>query len=39
MSGPILNECKRLWVLKKYVNGTAFSAARAAARFFFSLFG
>jgi len=28
-----------LWVLKKYVSGTAFSAASAAAKFFFSLFG
>jgi hypothetical protein len=27
------------WVLKKYVSGTAFSAASAAAKFFFSLFG
>jgi hypothetical protein len=36
---PTLNECNRLWVLKKYVSGTAFSAASAAAKFFFSLFG
>jgi hypothetical protein len=34
-----VNECKREWVLKKYVSGRAFSAASAAAKFFFSLFG
>ena len=34
-----VDERYRLWVLKKYASGTAFSAASAAAKFFFSLFG
>jgi hypothetical protein len=29
----------RLWVLKKYVSRTSFSARSVAAKFFFSLFG
>jgi len=30
--------CYCLWVLKKYVSGTTFSAVSGTARFFFSLF-